>query len=175
MRRATVGLVLAIFVGAVFLAVFIHTAQPSGTQSSLTTSSAPSTETSASSSAFTYRTVSSSSTFSTSFGNGATTVFNIVSTTSFNTTWTPGQPIPVVMVETGNLSVAGSAFAVDLNNDRLYVLGTSSLTVLDASSHAVIASIPFPASNTGGSVNAGLAVDASTDMIYASVQGRSSR
>jgi DNA-binding beta-propeller fold protein YncE len=56
-------------------------------------------------------------------------------------------------------------------SDRMYFLGTSSLTVVDASSHSVVASVPFPENNSGGSVNAGLAVDTGTGMVYITVQG----
>jgi DNA-binding beta-propeller fold protein YncE len=75
------------------------------------------------------------------------------------------------MVETDNFSAAGSAFVLNPNTHRIYILGTSSLTVVDAPSHSVIAKVPFPANNTGGRLNAGLAVDTSANKVYASVQG----
>jgi hypothetical protein len=82
------------------------------------------------------------------------------------------QPIPVATVETGNFSLPGGIrYALDSSTNRMFILGTSSLTVVDASSHSVIAKVPFPANNTGGLVNAGLAVDTSANMVYASVQG----
>lgn len=75
------------------------------------------------------------------------------------------------MVETDNFSAAGDAFVLNPSTDTIYILETSSLMVVNASSHSVIADVPFPADNTGGSVNAGLTVDASTHVVYASVQG----
>ena len=50
-------------------------------------------------------------------------------------------------------------------------MGTSSLTVVDATSHSVVANVTLPVNNTGGLVNAGLAIDDSARTVYASVQG----
>ncbi len=83
-----------------------------------------------------------------------------------------GQPIPVASVEIANITVAGgNAVAVNSNSSRVYVLGSSSLTVVDASSHSVLASVSLPGKNQGGIVNAGLAIDSSTGMVYASLEG----
>jgi DNA-binding beta-propeller fold protein YncE len=82
------------------------------------------------------------------------------------------QPIPVATVETGNYSLpGGTAYALDSSTNRMFILGTSSLTVVDMSSHSVIATVELPANNIGGANNAGLAVDLSTGTVYASVQG----
>jgi len=137
----------------------------------LASNSVTRTGTSASSSAFTYRTVISSTSLSTTVENNIATTFNIVLTSTLTATWGPGQPIPAAMVETDNFSAAGGAFVLDSNTHRIYILGTSSLTVVDASSHSVVAKVPFPANNTGGLINAGLTIDTSTNMVYASVQG----
>jgi hypothetical protein len=75
------------------------------------------------------------------------------------------------MVETGNISAPDGAFVFNPTTGRIYVLGTSSLTVVDTSSHSVIANVPFPRNNTGGSINAGLTIDTSTGMVFATVQG----
>jgi hypothetical protein len=83
-----------------------------------------------------------------------------------------GQPIPVATVETGNFSLpVGIAYALDSSTNRMFILDTSSLTVVDMSSRSVIAKVELPANNTGGSVNAGLALDPSTGTVYASVKG----
>jgi hypothetical protein len=83
-----------------------------------------------------------------------------------------GQPIPVTTVETGNFSLPGGiAYALDSSTNRMFILGTSSLTVVDMSSVSVIAKVELPANNTGGSINAGLTLDPNTGTVYASVQG----
>ncbi len=83
-----------------------------------------------------------------------------------------GQPIPVATVETGNFSLPGGiAYALDSSTNRMFILGTSSLTVINMSSYSVIAEVELPANNTGGLVNAGLALDPTTGTVYASVQG----
>jgi hypothetical protein len=166
MRNAAVGVILAILVvaslGIGYLAV---------SSSTLTAASSP-TRTSP----FTYQTVTSStilSSNSTTFANGTaiTEWITSVSTSTFTATWSQGQPIPVTMVETDNFSVPDGSLLFNPTTDRMYILGTSSLTVVDASSHSVVATVPLPENNTGGSANAGLAIDPSTDMVYATTQG----
>lgn len=157
MRKEAVAAAVAVLVVAGLAVGYLAT-------SSATRAGASSTSTSP----FTYTTVISSTSFSTS-GN---TVFLFTSSSTLTTTWVPGAPIPVVMVETDNFSIpSGWTYAVNPNNDRIYVLGTSSLTIVDASSHAVVATVPFPENNNGGSVNAGIAIDNRTDTIYVTVQG----
>lgn len=95
----------------------------------------------------------------------------VTQTRTETTTSVSGQPIPVAMVETDNFSAAGNAFALNPSTNRMYILGTSSLTVVDLSTDSAIATVPFPANNTGGLINAGLAIDTSTDTVYASVAG----
>jgi hypothetical protein len=133
------------------------------------------TSSATSTSPFTYQTVTSnailSSNSTTVNGTTITETITSVSTSTFIATWSQGQPIPAAMVETDNFSVPDGPFVFNPTTDRMYVLGTSSLTVVDASSHSVVATVPFPENNAGGSVNAGLAIDTSTDMVYATVQG----
>jgi len=76
------------------------------------------------------------------------------------------------MVAVDNFSIPqGGAIAFNPGNNRFYILGTSTVTVVDAISHLVLATVPLPADNNGGSINAGLAIDASTGTVYASYQG----
>jgi hypothetical protein len=82
------------------------------------------------------------------------------------------QPINTTDVVIANTTaVGGIAIAVNAEAGAVYVLGTSSLTVVNASSHSVIANVPLLGNNTGGIVHAGLAVDLGTGTVYASVQG----
>ena len=82
------------------------------------------------------------------------------------------QPINTTDVVIANTTaVGGIAIAVNAEAGAVYVLGTSSLTVVNASSHSVIANVPLLGNNTGGVVHAGLAVDIGTGTVYASVQG----
>jgi len=107
--------------------------------------------------------------YSTIGANNMTTTF-----TAVRTTFAPPaaeNPIPVSEVETGNYSVPGGTYAFDSTTDRMYVLETSSLSVVDMSSLSVIARVGLPANNTGGSINAGLTFDPGTNTIYAAVQG----
>jgi hypothetical protein len=84
-----------------------------------------------------------------------------------------GQPIPAARVQTANIAVRGAdAVAVNANAGRVYVLATSSLVVVDASSHSIIANVSLPAKNLGGIVNAGLTIDYITGIVYASVEGQ---
>jgi YVTN family beta-propeller protein len=84
-----------------------------------------------------------------------------------------GQPIPFASVETADIPVRGAnAIAINANASRLYVLGASSLVVVDTSSHSVFANVSLPGTNLGGIINAGLAIDYNTGMVYASVEGK---
>jgi hypothetical protein len=162
LRKKAVGMAFAILVAATLLVAYLGGGSASRTGTSTSTLSA-----------FTYQTVKSSTSYSTKVQNNITTTFTIVLASTVNATWVPGQPIPVSDVETADVPVGGRlAIAVNADASRVYLLGTSSLTVVEASSHSVIANITFPSNNTGGIVNAGLAVDYSTGMVYASVQGR---
>jgi len=79
-----------------------------------------------------------------------------------------GQPIPFASVETANITIAEGydALAVNPNASRVYVAVGSSLTVVDASSHSVIADVNLPADISGG-----IAVDYKTNMVYVSLEG----
>jgi len=79
-----------------------------------------------------------------------------------------GQPIPVASVETANITIGESpyAIAVNPNASRIYVADGSSLTVIDASSHSVMTKISLPAGSNGG-----IAIDYNTNMVYVSVEG----
>lgn len=81
-----------------------------------------------------------------------------------------GTPTPFASVETANIPIGGypRTIAVNPNASRIYVADWFSdiLTVVDASSHLVIASVPLPAAN-----NNGIAIDYNTDMVYVSVEG----
>ncbi len=97
----------------------------------------------------------------------------VVTTTVENTatsTQTAGSPIPVASVETADISIGGSprTIAVNPNANRIYVADWSSkdLTVIDALSHMVIATVTLPASS-----NNGIAIDYNTNVVYVLVQG----
>jgi hypothetical protein len=110
------------------------------------------------------------STFTPTSQQNTTSIITMTSMTTFS--MSVGQPIPVATVETGNFSLPGGlAYVLDSSTDRMFILGTSSLAVVDMPSGSVIANITLPANNTGGLINAGLAVDPSTGTVYASVQG----
>lgn len=161
MRKEAVAGVVAILVVAGLAVGYlaISSSTPNGTS---TTSASP----------FTYQTVILSTSLSTSVGGGASTTFVITSSSTLSTTWVQGDPIPVAMVETDNFSIpSGSAYVFNPNNGRIYVLGTSHVVVVDSTSHSVVANVSLPANNTGGSINAGLTIDASKGTVYASVQG----
>jgi len=102
-------------------------------------------------------------------GQPTKTVIGTTTTTSTVTfTMSAGQPISAGSVETADITIGGSpgAIAVNPNASRIYVADGSSLTVIDASSHAVIANITLPASS-----NNGIAVDDNTNMVYVLVDG----
>jgi YVTN family beta-propeller protein len=84
--------------------------------------------------------------------------------------WTPGQPIPVSGVETANVTIGGAPRTIAVNPiaGRIYVADwfKNSLTVVDASSHSVIARITLPAND-----NNGIAIDSNTNMVYVLVEG----
>ncbi|MDG6914427.1 MAG: helix-turn-helix domain-containing protein [Nitrososphaerota archaeon] len=108
-----------------------------------------------------------------------TSLKTIVSTTTYSTTSTTTstillgrQPIPATGVEVANVSVdGGQAIAVNPGAGWIYVLDTSYLTVINASSHTVAAKVELPTNNTGGVVHGGLAVDDATGMVYAALPG----
>lgn len=113
--------------------------------------------------------IQSSSTGSTGM---TTTSISVASTSStLNASWVPGQPVRVSMVETDNFSASGNAYALNPSTNTIYILETSSLTAINASSGSVMANVALPANNTGGLVIAGLTININTDMVYASVQG----
>lgn len=95
------------------------------------------------------------------------TVTSVLTSTVFGL-----QPINGTDVEIANTTgVGGIATAINVAAGVVYVLGTSTLTVVNASTHAVIANVALLGNNPGGSINAGLAVDLSTGTVYASTQG----
>jgi hypothetical protein len=165
MRKEAIAAVIAILVVASLGVGYLAGSSATRTAASSATSTSP----------FTYQTVTSSTIFSSNSTtvNGTTITETIasVSTSTFIAIWSHGQPIPAAMVEADNFPVPDGPFVFNPTTGRIYVLGTSSLTVVDASSHSVVATVPFPENNTGGSANAGLAIDTSTDTIYVTVQG----
>jgi hypothetical protein len=89
--------------------------------------------------------------------------------TTSTTTIIGGTPIPIASVENGNVSIGGSplAMAVNPNASRIYVAGLSNvLTVIDAVSHAVVATVTLPSAFNGG-----IAIDYKTGTVYVLVQG----
>lgn len=103
----------------------------------------------------------------------STTLTATVTTTAENKatyTLTLGTPIPVESIETANISVGGSPRTIAVNpyDGRIYVEDYFSniLTVVDATSHSIVATIELPAG-----ANNGIAVDSNSDTIYALVQG----
>jgi DNA-binding beta-propeller fold protein YncE len=162
MRREAVGVSSAILVAAVLGVAY------------LANSGAPRTGTSASISegltSFAYRTVVYSTSFSTTVENGIATTFAIRLTSTISGVWFPGQPIPVSDIETANVTVGGDprTIAVDPNHGRIYVADwfSKNLTVVDASSHAVVARIMLPAASSNG-----IAIDQNTSMVYVVVSG----
>ncbi len=163
MRREAVGISSAILVAAILAVAYLagSGAPRAGTSTSLASTSM---------SAFAYQTVVSSTSFSTMVENNITTTFTEVLTSTVDATWSPGQPIPVSGVETANVTIGGAprTIAVDPNDSRIYVADyfSDNLTVIDASSHSVIATIAMPAANDNG-----IAVDYSTGMVYVLVSG----
>jgi len=78
-----------------------------------------------------------------------------------------GQPIPVSSVETANMTIGDyRSIAFSPNSSRIYVAGGSSLLVIDASSHSVIANITLPGTALGG-----IAMDDNANIVYVSVSG----
>jgi hypothetical protein len=157
MRREGVAMLLAILVVAGVGAGYM--AGSGGRQTETTTSTSTSTLVSAS-------TVTSQETV-TSRTTVESTVTSFLTSTVFG-----GQPINATDVEIANTTaVGGIAVAVNAEAGVVYVLGTSSLTVVNASTHSVIANVALLGNNNGGVVHAGLAVDIGTGTVYASVQG----
>jgi DNA-binding beta-propeller fold protein YncE len=157
MRREAIAVVIAVLVvaglGVGYLAV----------------SSAIRTETS---SAFTYRTVTSTTIYSTNTTTvNSTTITETVasvSSSTFVTTWTRGQPIPLAMVETSNITIGGyQGIAIDQHSGRVYIAGGSHLLVIDASSHSLVANITLPGTALGG-----IAANDNTGVVYVSVKGQ---
>jgi len=115
-------------------------------------------------------------------GSGArqTTTLTSVSTlvTTFVTTSTQTTistssvgPITQPSAEVEFHMEGANAIAVDPNRDKVYVMGGSSLLVLNGTNHSIIANVTLPAKDPEVIVNPGLAVDTSTGMVYASVSG----
>lgn len=80
----------------------------------------------------------------------------------------PGAlPVPVGTVQTGDIPVNGylDPISIDQNTSRVYVPEASSLLVVDANSHSVVANVSLPASS-----NDGVTVDEATHTVYASVE-----
>jgi YVTN family beta-propeller protein len=106
-------------------------------------------------------TVTSVSTTTSTLFAGTTTVTSTVSL---------GPPIPASSLETFNATVGEQprTIGVDVNLDRIYVAYwfADNLTVIDGTTHSVVATIKLPA----GSEN-GIAVDYQTHMVYVSVDG----
>lgn len=95
-------------------------------------------------------------------------------TITSTTTFAQGQPISIAVIETASIPIGGSAtpvIGVNPNASRIYVTDGSSLVVIDASSHSVIARVTLPASSNAGIDNAGIAVDYNSGMVFVSVQG----
>ena len=157
MRIEGVAALLAILVAASVGAGYF--AGGSGRQTETTTSTSTSTLVSTST-VTTEQTVTSSTTVE-------STVTSVLTSTVFGE-----EPINGTDVEIANTTaVGGIAIAVNAAAGAVYILGTSSLTVVNASTHSVIANVALLGNNTGGIINAGLAVDLGTGTVYASVQG----
>ncbi len=101
----------------------------------------------------------------------STSTSTLTSTSTSFVSVASGQPIPVTSVETANITIGQSpdpyaeSIAVNPNTNRVYVVDGSTLTVLDAASHAAIANVTLPASGTGG-----IAVDNPTGIVFVSVE-----
>src|ERR1035438_10098525 len=108
----------------------------------------------------------SSSSSSSSSSSEQTTTSSIGSTTA---TSTGGAP-PISGAALANVTLSGypNEIALDANTSRIYVADGSAnkLTVLDASTHALIDTITLP-----GTSEFGMAVDAQNDIIYVPVSG----
>lgn len=110
------------------------------------------------------RTITSVSTFATT---STTTVTFTAVNTAATIIW--GTPIPITSIETGNITIGGSpyAIAVNPNASRIYVAGGSNiLTVVDAASHTVIARVTLP-----GASSSGIAIDYKTGTVYVLIEG----
>lgn len=95
-------------------------------------------------------------------------------TITSTTTLAQGQPISIATIETASIPIGGSAtpvIGVNPNAGRIYVTDGSSLVVIDAPSHSVIARVTLPASSNAGIDNAGIAVDYNSGTVFVSVQG----
>lgn len=97
---------------------------------------------------------------------------SVVTTTVMGTATSiaTSAPIPISSVEVANVSVGGSprTIAVNPSAGRIYVADWSSnvLTVIDAQSLSVIATVTLPGDN-----NNGIAIDLQTGMVYVLVDG----
>lgn len=93
----------------------------------------------------------------------------ITSTITSTTTLAPGpgQPISVSAIETANLTVGRvpGYLAVNPSAGRVYDAVGSSLIVIDASSHFVVANVTLPSGSSG------VVVDPITGMVLVSVEG----
>ena len=147
MRNAVVGVILAVLVASGLGVGYLASGSSSHTETTTTTSKLTSQQ-----------------------NTTSVTTYSMTSITTFSSIST-GQPIPVATVETGNFSLPGGlAYVLDSSTDRMFILGTSSLAVVDMSSGSVIANVTLPANNAGGLINAGLALDPGTGTVYAAVQ-----
>lgn len=157
MRTAIVGIVLAVLVVASLGVGYL-----TGT-SSRQTITLTSITTLTSSIASTLTSIS----MSTQIIQHTTTFTTTVSTAASNTTI--GSPIPIASVETASVSVGGypRTIAVNPNASRIYVADMFSdiLTVIDVSSHRIVATVPLPANNNG------IAIDQTTGTVYVLLEG----
>jgi len=81
-----------------------------------------------------------------------------------------GSPIPIADVQTANITIGGTpgAIAVNPNSGKIYVEDeySSNLTVIDASTHSIAATVTLPGTSGGG-----IAIDNNADMVYVLVTG----
>jgi len=154
MRNEAVAIVLALFVIASLGVGYLAGSSGSHTETSISTSTLVNTSTLTS-----FVSVTSTST--------VTAQETITSTITSTTTLASGQPISVADIETANLSVGGTPgyLAVNPSAGRAYDAVGSSLIVIDASSHSVVANVTMPSGSSG------VVVDPITGMVFVSVQG----
>ncbi|HYC11280.1 MAG TPA: hypothetical protein VEC02_01270 [Nitrososphaerales archaeon] len=92
------------------------------------------------------------------------------STTFFVPFTVGGSPIPVANVETANITIGGTPGVIAVNPDsgRIYVEDDYSrnLTVVDASTHSLVATVTLPAMS-----DRGIAIDYHANMVYVLVEG----
>jgi hypothetical protein len=160
LRGEVVGAVLAVLlVASLGAGYFIGTGYHS-----VTTSTATSIGTTT-----LFNTYTLASILTTTFTLGHTVYTTTTTVDTATSTTVYGSPVPLSSVQTADVTVGGSpnTIAVNPSTDRIYVVGGStSLVVIDALSHAVIARVTLPASS-----NSGVAVDTNSNMVYVAVQG----